>query len=662
MKGPHDKATGGHWSPQPGGGGTGQGGAPPHGAGGHQGGQSGGVPHPHAHTQAPAGWPAQALGPTAEAQAPGFGQAPASGAPGQPFVDASGMLAAGTLLGKYQIVRALGVGGMGSVYEAVHTGIGKAVALKTMNAALASDPRSEQRFLREAAAASRLEHPHVVDVTDFGADHGIIYIVMELMRGEDLAALVQRAPAGLDGSFVADVMLPVCAGVFAAHEKGVIHRDLKPQNIFLARTALGDVVPKVLDFGISKLVGEKDQAASNLTNSGSVMGTTHYLSPEQVTGQPLDGRSDEFALGVILYECLTGRRPHEGDTIFTIMRAISEGRFIRPMQLRPDLHPALEAVVLRSMSVRPDNRYPTVHGLGRALLPFASPKGRVMWTEYFERGGPQHGGGPTSAATQAAIGLAATQWRQTQAVPGTHAGHLLPGMPMPGTGDTRSGVRPVSVMGTNELLHRRDAQARWRKLALGVLVAGGAAAAWVAYGGRHPVIEAGPRPAAEAPATSTTTPVSASAGAGTTAGGSKTPPPGSLMPASEATGVPVAPVKPTPDPLAPGAPVKPTATTQATARKPAGAPSAGAGGAAAARTPSAETGARAAAAAAAKAHPPAAVPSKPAPIAKNRRPRPRALPAEPGVAPAPRTRPRSDEIPDDDLPTRLNPGQAPILD
>src|SRR5687768_8824300 len=129
------------------------------------------------------------------------------GAPGgtstdAPYItDGAGMLRPGVVLGKYQIVRPLGAGGMGSVYEAVHTGIGKPVALKTMSASLANDPRAEQRFLREAAAASRLEHPHVVDVTDFGSEHGIIYIVMELMRGEDLAALIQRAPAGLDYAF-----------------------------------------------------------------------------------------------------------------------------------------------------------------------------------------------------------------------------------------------------------------------------------------------------------------------------------------------------------------------------------------------------------------------------------------------------------------------------
>ena len=407
------------------------------------------------------------------------GFSPESGGPGQGGTNyppmrqpvtapgGTGDLQQGVVLGKYQIVRRLGAGGMGSVYEAVHTHIGKSVALKTMNPALTSDPRAEARFMREAAAASRLGHPNVVDVTDYGSDQGVVYIVMEILRGDDLSTLVQHAPAGLEASFVADVMLAVCAGVFAAHEKGVVHRDLKPQNIFLARTPLGDVVPKVLDFGISKLLDEG--VGSGLTNSGSVMGTTHYLSPEQVTGLAVDGRSDEFALGVILFECLTGQRPHQGDTIFTIMRAISEGRFQRPRVLRPDMLPALEAVILRAMAARPDDRYPTVHAMGNGLLPFATPRGQVMWGDYFSR--------PPATA------MGTTH--QGPANP-TYAPAPPPGATMvmgqrAFASDTRSGsgVGPVSVIGTQEFEQQRGQRpSRFRGLFFGTLV--GAAAAAIA--------------------------------------------------------------------------------------------------------------------------------------------------------------------------------------
>jgi serine/threonine protein kinase len=305
----------------------------------------------------------------------GFGSV--SEPPGQSPEEA---LQPGKFLGQYQLIGTLGVGGMGSVFEAVHSGLGKSVAIKTLHPSMVHDPDSEARFRREAEAASRLQHPHVVDVTDFGSDGGIIYLVMELLRGEDLGSLLARAPSGLDREFVADIMLAVCAGVFAAHELGVVHRDLKPQNVFLSRTPMGAVLPKVLDFGISKLL---DPGRSALTNPGVLMGTTQYLSPEQVMGAKVDPRADQYALGVILYECLTGRRPHEGDTYFAILRSICEAKCPRPRQLRPDLPAGLEAVVLRAMSARPDRRFASVHALGRALLPFASTRGRVVWTDYF---------------------------------------------------------------------------------------------------------------------------------------------------------------------------------------------------------------------------------------------------------------------------------------
>jgi serine/threonine-protein kinase len=311
---------------------------------------------------------------------------------------AMGDLNPGMVLGKYQIVQRLGVGGMGSVYEAVHTGIAKSVALKTMSPQLASDPKAAARFMREAAAASRLDHPHVTSVTDFGTDHGITYLVMELLRGDDLAQLITREPKGLDPTMVADVMLAVCAGVFAAHESGVIHRDLKPQNIFLSRTPLGETVPKVLDFGISKMVDQ--DANASLTNTGMVMGTTHYLSPEQVSGRGVDARSDQYALGVILYESLTGKRPHNGTSAYEIMRSISEGTFTAPRSLRPEIPPPLEAVILRAMATRPQDRFESVHGLGRALLQLASPKRRVIWADYYDRE-RRNGGAAALAASLA---------------------------------------------------------------------------------------------------------------------------------------------------------------------------------------------------------------------------------------------------------------------
>jgi eukaryotic-like serine/threonine-protein kinase len=288
----------------------------------------------------------------------------------------------GNVLGKYRLGERLGAGGMGTVFEAVHIEIGKAVALKILSRELAADTRSRARFLREALAASRLMHPHVVNVTDVGEEGEIPFLVMELLRGEDLAAFIARHPGGLFIEDAIDIMLPVAAGVFAAHEAGVIHRDLKPRNIFLARTKTKDIEPKVLDFGISKVDGS---AGSVLTASGALLGTVPYLAPEHIKGAPTDARSDQYTLGVVLAEALTGRHPHDGPSAYAHMQNIAEGRFYAPTELRPDLPEELEEQILRAMATDPGDRFSSVYEFGRALLPFASPKARVIWAEYFGR-------------------------------------------------------------------------------------------------------------------------------------------------------------------------------------------------------------------------------------------------------------------------------------
>jgi serine/threonine protein kinase len=163
-------------------------------------------------------------------------------------------LAPGTMLGRYEVRRQIGRGGMGAVYEAVHRDLKKRVALKVLSVALAANEEAKQRFLREGEAASRIRHPHVVDVTDVGTDGALTYLVMEFLEGEDLSRRISRG--ALTTQEAADIMLPVLAGVGAAHDEGVIHRDLKPENIFLARARHSSAVqPKVLDFGVSKLTG-----------------------------------------------------------------------------------------------------------------------------------------------------------------------------------------------------------------------------------------------------------------------------------------------------------------------------------------------------------------------------------------------------------------------
>ena len=297
-------------------------------------------------------------------------------------------LAPGTKLGRYDDVRLLGQGGMGAVYEAIHRDLKKRVAIKTLHPAVAATPGARARFLREGEAASRMRHPNVVDVTDVATEGNIAYLVMEFLEGEDLGALIARTrPLPIARSV--DIMLPVFAAISVAHDEGVIHRDLKPENIFLARTRFG-VDPKVLDFGISKLSSSGGGSTPALTGTGASMGTPYYMAPEQVrSAAGVDARSDQYALGAIVYECVTGRRAHQGSTIYEVIRSVGEGSFPPPRALRPDLPPPIDAAILRAMSLEPAQRFPSVLAFGRALLPFASAPARAQWGQSMEGGAPE---------------------------------------------------------------------------------------------------------------------------------------------------------------------------------------------------------------------------------------------------------------------------------
>ena len=291
----------------------------------------------------------------------------------------------GKFLGRYQITRLIGRGGMGCVYEAVHRDLGKRVAIKTLLPSLAASEEARGRFLREGQAASRIRHPHVVDVTDVVAEGPVSYLVMEYLEGEDLSSLIERQGA-LPLAEAADVLLPVIAAIAAAHELGVIHRDLKPENIFLARTSFGGPCPKVVDFGISKVLG--DPTAIALTATSAVFGTMYYLPPEQLGGsREADARGDQYALGTILYECVTGHRAFEGTSIYGVLKSVAEGVYPPARSWRPDLPPRLETAIDRAMRLNPAARFASVRMLGAELLPHASPAVRAVWTPVFGDGG-----------------------------------------------------------------------------------------------------------------------------------------------------------------------------------------------------------------------------------------------------------------------------------
>ena len=268
---------------------------------------------------------------------------------------------------KYQIVKLIGRGGMGAVYEAVHCDLDKQVAVKTLLPQLAENEEVYKRFLLEARAASRLRHPHIIEVTDFDhTDDGMPFMVLEYLEGEDLSQALSRQ-GRLEPERAYAIFRDVLSAMEAAHQAGIVHRDLKPQNIFLCRYGDRTDFPKVLDFGISKVL----DATGGLTGTTAYVGTPNYMAPEQADGRSgeVDSRSDVFALGAILYRVLGGQDAFPGDRVATILYKIVNEDPPPLAEKNPSLTPAVVAVVHRAMARDPDDRFPSMATLGEALLP-----------------------------------------------------------------------------------------------------------------------------------------------------------------------------------------------------------------------------------------------------------------------------------------------------
>jgi serine/threonine-protein kinase len=281
-------------------------------------------------------------------------------------------LVGAVLADRYQIVRRIGEGGMGAVYEARHTVIGKRVAVKVLLEKFLAKSDFVARLLQEARLASSIGHEHIVDVTDFGTTtDGRSFVVMEFLDGESLAELAMReAPLPIERSL--GIARQVASALGAAHAKGIFHRDVKPENIYLVKRADADFV-KVVDFGISKAVkpgGDEGGEGYRLTHTGLLLGTPLYMSPEQARGEEdLDHRVDIWALGVLLYECLTGEVPFRANNYLGIISQVLTHDPTPPSKLRPELgiSGAVEAVVMRAMEKDRTRRYATMAELERDL-------------------------------------------------------------------------------------------------------------------------------------------------------------------------------------------------------------------------------------------------------------------------------------------------------
>ena len=269
-----------------------------------------------------------------------------------------------TKTGRYAVVRELGRGSMGVVYQGYDPVIGRTVAIKTMlTEGLAPEEFQEfrARFQREAQAAGVLSHPNIVNVFDYGEDSGILYLIMEYLEGKSLEKLVEGKKI-LPIETIIPMCEQVCGALDHAHQRGIVHRDIKPANIMI----LDNGLVKVTDFGIAKMV------SMGMTQAGLVLGTPNYMSPEQVKGRQVDGRSDIFSLGIILYDLVTGEKPFPGQNITTIIYKIINENPIPPRELDATIHPGLSYVVCKALAKSPDERYQTCRELADDLKNYKS--------------------------------------------------------------------------------------------------------------------------------------------------------------------------------------------------------------------------------------------------------------------------------------------------
>jgi len=288
---------------------------------------------------------------------------------------------------RYKVIEVLGRGGMGVVYKVEHVRMGKLAAMKVLHGELADDPGVVGRFRREAEAVSRLSHPNTVQVFDFGAAGGALYLIMEYVRGLDLGSTLKRdGPMSFNRS--ASLFAQVLAALGEAHGLGIVHRDIKPENILVTRTVAGRDFVKVLDFGLAKLAEREEQA--DVTGRGNVVGTPYYMSPEQIRGEEVDHRSDLYSMGALMYRVLTGVPPYTAKSPVGVLTKHLTGELPPPSQRNPgmEIHEQVDALVMKAMSRDREQRYQTAEEMVADL--------EDVWTEL---------GGGTPSQGLALVGL-----------------------------------------------------------------------------------------------------------------------------------------------------------------------------------------------------------------------------------------------------------------
>ncbi|MDF2693572.1 MAG: serine/threonine protein kinase [Labilithrix sp.] len=276
----------------------------------------------------------------------------------------------GLVAGKYQLVRMIGRGGMGSVWEARHASLGTPSAIKFIESEYADSQEARSRFDKEAKAAATIQSKHAIQIYDHGVtDDGKPYIVMELLQGEPLDKRIDRLNR-MSLQDTARVLQQVCRGLARAHERGIIHRDLKPENIFIVRNPDDDdEVAKVLDFGIAKMSNSPGNSGmTSSTKTGAVLGTPFYMSPEQARGlRNVDHRTDVWSLGVIAFKCITGKLPFDGESVGDLLVKICTAPVPVPSQVVPGIPPNFDAWFMRALEREPDRRFANVSELSDAL-------------------------------------------------------------------------------------------------------------------------------------------------------------------------------------------------------------------------------------------------------------------------------------------------------